>query len=371
MSYECNNVKLDIQNDKSEVVCAMCKQCLIIANHDVCVLNYVNDMNSRGKKQKENVSNTKNQNKQKPKVMKPKKVRTKERLASSKPSKPRSCLRWSPNGRIFNIKGKIIESSESESQSDYSKDSGCSKHMTGNLKLLINFVWKFLGTARFGNDHIVVILGFGDLQWGNILITRVYFIEGLGHNLFSVRALCYPKNDREDIRKLGAKGDIDGDMCMYALTVSTMEPSNVKEAMKDPAWIESMKEELLQFKRLDVWVLVPAQDNIKPLTLKWLLKNKHDEENTLKEDVYVCQPKGFIDADHPSHVYKLKNALYGLKQAPRTWYDELLTFLLQNYFFKSIVDLALLIRRFNDDIFVVFGSPIRTMCRVVEVSDTE
>nr|GEW72568.1 ribonuclease H-like domain-containing protein [Tanacetum cinerariifolium] len=58
--------------------------------------------------------------------------------------------------------------------------------MTGNLKLLINFVCKFLGTVCFGNDHIAAILGFGDLQWGNILITRVYFIEGLGHNLFSV-----------------------------------------------------------------------------------------------------------------------------------------------------------------------------------------
>ncbi|GKC69406.1 putative ribonuclease H-like domain-containing protein [Tanacetum coccineum] len=60
---------------------------------------------------------------------------------------------------------------------------------------------------------------------------------------------------------------------------TTMEPRNVKEAMTDPAWIESMQEKLLQFKRLDVWVLVPALDNIKPLTLKWLFKNKHDEEN--------------------------------------------------------------------------------------------
>nr|GEY55460.1 retrovirus-related Pol polyprotein from transposon TNT 1-94 [Tanacetum cinerariifolium] len=172
----------------------------------------------------------------------------------------------------------------------------------------------------------------------------------------------------------------DGDMCMYALTVSTMEPKNVKEAMTNPAWIDSMQEELLQFKRLDVWVLVPALDNISPLTLKWLFNNKHDEEQTvirnksrlvlrgyrqeeginfeesfapvarmeairiflahaahksfivfqmdvktaflhgsLKEDVYVCQPQGFIDADHPSHVYKLKKALYGLKQAPRAW----------------------------------------------------
>ncbi|GKC65259.1 retrovirus-related pol polyprotein from transposon TNT 1-94 [Tanacetum coccineum] len=186
-------------------------------------------------------------------------------------------------------------------------------------------------------------------------------------------------------------------------TMSTIEPNNVKEAMTDPAWIESMQEELLQFKRLDVWVLVPALDNIKPLTLKWLFKNKHDEENTvirqeegidfeesfapiarmeairiflayathksftvfqmdvktaflhgtLKEEVYVCQSEGFIDADHPSHVYKLKKALYGLKQAPRAWYDELLTFLLLNHFLKGTIDPTLFIRCFDDDILVV------------------
>nr|GEX41758.1 retrovirus-related Pol polyprotein from transposon TNT 1-94 [Tanacetum cinerariifolium] len=74
---------------------------------------------------------------------------------------------------------------------------------------------------------------------------------------------------------------------------------------------------------------------------------------SLKEDVYVCQPEGFIDADHPSHVYKLKKALYGLKQASRAWYDELSTFLLQNHFFKGTIDLTLFIRRFHDDILVV------------------
>nr|GEV68493.1 hypothetical protein [Tanacetum cinerariifolium] len=56
---------------------------------------------------------------------------------------------------------------------------------------------------------------------------------------------------------------------------------NVKEAMTDPAWIDLMQEELLQFKRLDVWVLVPAPDNISPLKLKWLFKHKHDEEQTV------------------------------------------------------------------------------------------
>nr|GEX46017.1 hypothetical protein [Tanacetum cinerariifolium] len=104
-SSECDNVKLAIRNDKSEIVCTMCKQCLIAANHDVCVLNYVNGMNSRDKKQKINVSNIANQTKHMPQVKKPK------------------------------------------------------KHMIGNLKLLINFFWKFLGTVRFGNDHVAAILG--------------------------------------------------------------------------------------------------------------------------------------------------------------------------------------------------------------------
>ncbi|GJY31381.1 retrovirus-related pol polyprotein from transposon TNT 1-94, partial [Tanacetum coccineum] len=124
-SQPMSNTKND-RNDKSEVVCAMCKQYLITANHDLYVLNYVNDMNSCGKKQKENVSKFANQKKHKPQVKKPKKVGSTERLASPKPSKPRSCLSWSPTGRIFDLKGKIIASSESESQSDCSKgDNAC------------------------------------------------------------------------------------------------------------------------------------------------------------------------------------------------------------------------------------------------------
>ncbi|GJW06880.1 retrovirus-related pol polyprotein from transposon TNT 1-94 [Tanacetum coccineum] len=73
---------------------------------------------------------------------------------------------------------------------------------------------------------------------------------------------------------------------------------------------------------------------------------------TLKEDVYVCQPEGFIDVDHPSHVYKLKKALYELKQAPRAWYDELSKFLLHNHFFKGTMDPTLFIRRYDDDILM-------------------
>ncbi|GKF71972.1 hypothetical protein Tco_0208086, partial [Tanacetum coccineum] len=64
-------------------------------------------------------------------------------------------------------------------------DSGCSKHMTGHHDELINFVSKFISTVRFGNDHFAAIMGYEDLQMGNILILRVYYVEGLGYNLFS------------------------------------------------------------------------------------------------------------------------------------------------------------------------------------------
>ncbi|GKE38769.1 retrovirus-related pol polyprotein from transposon TNT 1-94 [Tanacetum coccineum] len=58
----------------------------------------------------------------------------------------------------------------------------------------------------------------------------------------------------------------------------------------------------------------------------------------LKEEVYVSQPEGFVDPDHPIHVYRLKKALYGLKQAPRAWYNTLSRFLLDNKFYKGVVD---------------------------------
>nr|GEW18777.1 retrovirus-related Pol polyprotein from transposon TNT 1-94 [Tanacetum cinerariifolium] len=334
------------------------------------------------------------------------------------------------------------------------------------------FLWaEAIVTARFTQNRSIIHRRFNKTPYEliNGRKSDISFLHVFG-------ALYYPKNDREDIRKLGTKGAMafeqrssnpklqsitfrqissgldliyapstittqqptegspsgtsdrrtsqpvltrnqlrtDSDMCKYALTMSTIKPKNVKEAMIDPAWIESMQEELLQFKRLDVWVLVPAPYNITPLTLKWLFKNKHDEEQTviqnkshlvvrgyrqeegidfeesfasvarmeairiflayaahksfivfqidvktaflhgtLKEDVHVCQPEGFIDADHPSHVFKLKKALYGLKQATRAWYDELSTFLLQNHLFKGTTDPTLFIRRFVDDILVV------------------
>ncbi|GJU67352.1 retrovirus-related pol polyprotein from transposon TNT 1-94 [Tanacetum coccineum] len=69
-------------------------------------------------------------------------------------------------------------------------DSGFSMNMTGYRSQLTNFVNKFLGTVKFGNDHVAKILGYGDYQIGNVTISRVYYVEGLGHNLFSVGQFC-------------------------------------------------------------------------------------------------------------------------------------------------------------------------------------
>ncbi|GJY69266.1 retrovirus-related pol polyprotein from transposon TNT 1-94, partial [Tanacetum coccineum] len=187
----------------------------------------------------------------------------------------------------------------------------------------------------------------------------------------------------------------DSEVCMYALTVSTIEPKNIKEAMADHSWIESMQDELNQFERLQVWELVPRPEGKNIIALKWLWKNKCDAENIvvrnktrlvakgykqeegidfeesfapvarleavqmfiayvahknitifqmdvktaflnglLKEEVYVSQPKGFIDLEFPDHVYRMKKALYGLKQAPRAWYDKLSSFLIKHGFTK-------------------------------------
>nr|GEX87158.1 hypothetical protein [Tanacetum cinerariifolium] len=156
------------------------EQCLVTANHDACLTPSVSVLNSRANKLYANVSRSANQKRHRTQVWKPKQVGSKERL-TPKPRLPRFSLKWSPSGRSFDLKGKLVAF----------KETNCPSHdKASNIKLLINFMWKFLGTVRFGNDHIAAILGYGDLKWGNVTITRVYFVEGLGHNLFSVGQFC-------------------------------------------------------------------------------------------------------------------------------------------------------------------------------------
>nr|GEX40689.1 hypothetical protein [Tanacetum cinerariifolium] len=117
-SYECKNIKLANRNEKSEVICATCKQYLITTNHDECVLQYVNGMKSRKKNQSANVSKSANQKKNKANVKKSKTLNPEDRLASSRSSKPRYYLKWLPTGSIFDLSGKITSSSNTESEYD-------------------------------------------------------------------------------------------------------------------------------------------------------------------------------------------------------------------------------------------------------------
>nr|GEX43859.1 integrase, catalytic region, zinc finger, CCHC-type, peptidase aspartic, catalytic [Tanacetum cinerariifolium] len=270
MSSECNKIKLATQNVYSKVVCAMCKQCLISVNHDVCLLNYVNDKNSRGKQQTTNVSIKEKQKQQKPKVKKPKKVGSIERLATPKPSKPRSFLRWSPAERMFDLKGKIITSSKSESQSDYSKgDNACTSNpMEPKIKRFQNSTFSLACNSNMFMVHRLGLFQAYDQKskashqfrlevFGNSIAT-VCFTQNRSiiHRQFNKTpyelindrkpdisflhvfgALYYPKNDREDTGKLGAKGDIgffisySADSCAYRVyngrTKKSMETMNV------------------------------------------------------------------------------------------------------------------------------------------------
>ncbi|GJW49087.1 retrovirus-related pol polyprotein from transposon TNT 1-94 [Tanacetum coccineum] len=85
----------------------------------------------------------------------------------------------------------------------------------------------------------------------------------------------------------------DSEVCMYALTVSTIEPKNIKEAMADHSWIESMQDELNQFERLQVWELVPRPEGKNIIALKWLWKNKCDAENIVVRNKTHLVAKGY------------------------------------------------------------------------------
>nr|GEU84232.1 retrovirus-related Pol polyprotein from transposon TNT 1-94 [Tanacetum cinerariifolium] len=161
----------------------------------------------------------------------------------------------------------------------------------------------------------------------------------------------------------------DGEMCMFALTVSRTEPKNIKEAMADSAWIESMQEELHQFDRLDEGVdfkesfapvarleavrLFIAYVAHKSFTVYQMDVKTAFLYGPLKKKVYVNQPDGFIDPYHPDKVYRLKKALYGLKQARRAWYDELSNFLVSKGFLKGSIDPTLFITKHREDILLV------------------
>nr|GFA17107.1 retrovirus-related Pol polyprotein from transposon TNT 1-94 [Tanacetum cinerariifolium] len=185
--------------------------------------------------------------------------------------------------------------------------------------------------------------------------------------------------------------------CFYNSVLSKLEPKNFKSAINEDCSFQAMQYEIHEFDRLQVWELVPRTDCVMITALKWIYKIKLDEyddvlknkarlvakgyrqedgidfeesfapvarieairifiadaanknmtiyqmdikttflNDELKEEFYVSQPEGFVDPDHPTHVYRLKKASYGLQQAPRAWYDTLPRFLLDAVFLQLL-----------------------------------
>ncbi|GJX74368.1 putative ribonuclease H-like domain-containing protein [Tanacetum coccineum] len=222
---------------------------------------------------------------------------------------------------------------------------------------------------------------------------------------------------------------------LFACFLSQEEPKTISQALQDESWVEAMQEELLQFKLQKVWVLVDLPYGKKVIGTKWVFRNKRDERSivvknkarlvaqgfrqeegidydevfapvarieairlflafasymgftvyqmdvksaflygTIKEEVYVHQPPGFVDLAHPNKVYKVIKALYGLHQAPRAWYETLSSFLMENGFRRGTIDKTLFIKKNKSDIMlvqvyvddIIFGSTKKSMCTEFE-----
>ncbi|KAJ9544357.1 LOW QUALITY PROTEIN: hypothetical protein OSB04_024064 [Centaurea solstitialis] len=222
-----------------------------------------------------------------------------------------------------------------------------------------------------------------------------------------------------------------GNICLYVYFISENEPKKIDDALRDPAWVSAMQEELAEFIRNNVWLLVPRPRKRTIIGSKWIFRNKLDEVGTiirnkarlvaqgyrqeegfdydetfapvarleairlflafaaymnikmdiknaflngkLNVEVYVAQPPGFVDPKFPDHVYKLNKALYGLKQAPRAWYDTLQPFFSLKVL--NVIDSTLFLKKYPKHILliqiyvddIIFGSTNPKLCEKFEL----
>ncbi|GJS72885.1 putative ribonuclease H-like domain-containing protein [Tanacetum coccineum] len=237
--------------------------------------------------------------------------------------------------------------------------------------------------------------------------------------------------DDLDMPELTIYNNLRKGFLMRLLMMTREEPKKISKALKDDSWVEAMQEELLQFRLQQVWILVDLPHGAKVIGTKWVYRNKRDERGvvvrnkarlvaqghrqeegidydevfapvarieairlflafalfmgfivyqmdvksaflygTIDEEVYVSQPPGFVDPDHPKKVYKVVKALYGLHQAPRAWYATLSTFLETHGYRRGTIDKTLFIKKDKKDIMlvqvyvddIIFGSTRKSWC---------
>ncbi|GJX85246.1 retrovirus-related pol polyprotein from transposon TNT 1-94 [Tanacetum coccineum] len=264
MSVTACNDSLNAKTSNVNFVCVTCGKCVLNDNHDLCVLHYINGVSSRTRQPiavpistrepKHNVNQSVATSSKKTVATDStvKKSRNITRKLYEQVSKTCSWwypkytppgYNWKPKSPKGNVNPNLVEIIL------FIVDSGCSKHMTGNLKLLTNFVEKFLGTVKFGNDQIAPILGYGDLVQGTITIKRVYYVEGLNHNSFSIgqfcdadlevafrKSTCYIRNLKGNDLLIGSRGTD-----LYSISLQDSTTPNpiclMAKATSSQAWL--------------------------------------------------------------------------------------------------------------------------------------
>nr|GEX72678.1 Gag-Pol polyprotein [Tanacetum cinerariifolium] len=186
-------------------------------------------------------------------------------------------------------------------------DSGCSKHMTGDRSLLRNFIEKFMGTVRFGNDNFAAITGYGDYIQGNMTICHVYYVEGLGHNLFSVGQFCdgdlevafrsktcYVRNlEGDDLLTGGRESNL------YTIFISNMAASLpvclMSKATSTKSWLWHHKISHLNFGTINELTILDLVDG--------LLKLKYEKDHLCSasersKSKKASHPPKLVSSDH-------------------------------------------------------------------------
>ncbi|GJR41530.1 retrovirus-related pol polyprotein from transposon TNT 1-94 [Tanacetum coccineum] len=239
-----NVIDVDVANASKAktLLCISCMKNVLIPCHDKCVAKHKLNVRS-------NIRRTFSTNSRSPKSSETTFVAPKTRFSEKKTQSK------TLDTTFVVSKSKIDVESASKAKDKVVQivlwvvDSGCSKHMTGDRSLLRNFIEKFMGTVRFGNDNFAAITGYGDYIHGNITICHVYYVEGLGHNLFSVGQFCdgdlevafrsntcYVRNLEGDDLLTGGR-----DSNLYTISISDMAASSpvclMSKATSTKSWL--------------------------------------------------------------------------------------------------------------------------------------